>query len=112
MMIVHFAINNYLVTKQCYRLTLTPCSLWDTVCFVESLDALAAEEVAAESHRLKTENDARWLREAALKFPRLSVTEYIETELVPEEGSELKPISTFSPLAQQILYKPEIGYSR
>ena len=59
---------------------------------------------------LQGENDARWLREAALKFPRLSAIEYSETEVAGEEGRELKPMSTFSPLAQQILGEPTMGW--
>jgi hypothetical protein len=59
---------------------------------------------------LQGESDARWLREAARKFPRLSTVEYAETEIGFKNGRELKPMSTFSPLAQQILAEPQMGW--
>lgn len=59
---------------------------------------------------LQGESDARWLREAAGKFPRLSTVEYAETEIGYENGREVKPMRTFSPLAQQILVEPEMGW--
>ena len=59
---------------------------------------------------LQGENDERWLREAARKFPRLSTVEYAETEIAIENGRELKPLNTFSALAQQILGEPEMGW--
>jgi hypothetical protein len=58
---------------------------------------------------LQGENDTRWLREAAQKFPRLSTVEYTETEIPIEKGRELKLMSILSPLAQQILGEPEMG---
>jgi hypothetical protein len=61
---------------------------------------------------LQGENDERWLREAARKFPRLSTVKYAETEIPFEAGRELKPLNTFSPLAQQILAEPEMGWGR
>jgi hypothetical protein len=52
------------------------------------------------------------LREAALKFPRLSAVEYAETDVGGTEGNEVTPMSAFSPLAQQILCEPQMGWGR
>jgi hypothetical protein len=43
-------------------------------------------------------------------FQDYLLVEYAETELATEDGRELEPMSTFSPLAQQILGEPEMGW--
>ena len=59
---------------------------------------------------LEGDNEMKWLREAAGQFPRLSTIEYAETELDQQDGRELEPMSLFSPLAQQILVEPQMGW--
>ncbi|KIM93642.1 hypothetical protein OIDMADRAFT_61287 [Oidiodendron maius Zn] len=54
--------------------------------------------------------ETRWLREAARKFPKLSTLKYAETELGPDGSRELEPMSSFNPLAQQILVELEMGW--
>ncbi|KAH6667812.1 hypothetical protein B0J14DRAFT_172849 [Halenospora varia] len=54
-------------------------------------------------------NEEEWLREATRRFPRLSAIEYAESELDPEYGRELQPMSLFSQMAQEILAEPDEG---
>ncbi|KAH6670153.1 hypothetical protein B0J14DRAFT_546063 [Halenospora varia] len=65
--------------------------------------------LSSQVYVLEADNETKWLRNACRSFPQLSTVEYAENER-GAEGLELQPMTSFSPLARQILAEPEDGW--